>query len=76
MQMIQTGDGACLALETVAQVRFGEEVLGQDSDGYFSTQTRFAVTVDLAYATGSDGPKDFMGSQTSPSTARHKDVNQ
>ena len=73
MPMIQTGDGACLAL---AQLLFGRELLGHDSDGDYPIQTRFAVTVDLAYATGTDGPENFMGSQASPSTERHKDVNQ
>ena len=62
--------------EPFAQLRLLGKMLGQDLDGYSAIQPGIAGFVHLSHAPGTQRSEDFVGSQTSPSGQRHKDVNQ
>jgi len=61
--MGQTGDGAGLAIETLAELRRGGEMGGKDFDGDITIETAVACAIDLTHASGAEGRQDFVGSE-------------
>ena len=47
--MVEAGNGPCFALEALAQVRVGREMLGKDLEGDGAVEPPVLRTVDLAH---------------------------
>ena len=58
--VVEAGDGAGLALETLAQVGAAGDFRRQDLDGDGAIQPSVPATVDLAHPTGADRGEDLV----------------
>jgi hypothetical protein len=58
--MIESGRGACLLLKAAQTIDAGGESGGQNLDGDVPSESRITATIDLAHATGTQGPGDLV----------------
>ncbi len=71
VRMIQAGDGARFALETLPRVGIVRQVFRQNLDSYGAVEPGVAGAVNLAHATGAEGGKNFVGAEAHPGDQRH-----
>ena len=74
VDVTQLGDGACLALEALTQVRSGGDVRQQRLDGDDAIEAGVFGLIDLAHSPGADGVKDFVRAEARASGNGHKRV--
>jgi hypothetical protein len=66
VRMLEAGDRARFALESVARVRIGGDVRPEHLERDGAIQPRVARLVDLAHAAGADGGDDLVRAETGP----------
>src|SRR6202040_3119893 len=69
--MIETGNGARFTLESLAELWFLREMLGQDFDGDRAIKPGIASFVHLSHPPGTQRSEDFVGSQSRPGGEGH-----
>ena len=63
MGMVQRGDRAGFALESLPAVVGASQLTGQDLEGDEPIQPRIASLVDLAHPARAEQPEDFVGAE-------------
>jgi hypothetical protein len=69
--MGQLGDRPCLAVEPLAELRIGGELLRQDFDGDGPIEPRVARAIDLAHAPGADRRENLVRAEAGAWLERH-----
>ena len=69
--MVQAGHGPRFALEALAQVGVGREMLGQDLEGDGAVEPRVLRAVDLAHPARPEGGQDLVGPELGARFERH-----
>src|SRR5262249_40216855 len=67
----QAGDDLGFAFESLLANRIFGKMLREDLDGHRTLQTCVSGAVDLTHPTRTDGPGDFIRSESSPYAQRH-----
>ena len=70
--MVQGSGGAGFLGETLQAVLVSGERGGQNLDGDGAVEAGVAGAIDFAHSAGSDGRKDFVGTETASSGEGHK----
>jgi hypothetical protein len=71
--MVQAGDGARLALESVPEIRVVRKVRGKDLDGDGSIEAGVPPPVDFSHPAGADEREDLVRAETCAGGERHFD---
>jgi hypothetical protein len=72
VRMVQRGDRASLAFETLATVAVGHPGGGQNLDRHVAAKTRIVSPVDLAHAAGAEHLRDLVRPESRPWVKGHR----